>query len=80
MLELLEEKIKVKIKDKEYDLVPPTAGALEDLESGIESGKGQVKTVLALVVSLGLPEKVARGLSTGQLKQLIEYVSGTKKN
>jgi len=80
MLEIHDEVVTVKIKGVEYSLTAPTAGALEDLQVGMAEGASQIKTICAFIVSLGLPEQQARGLTPSQMQQLIEYLSGTKKN
>jgi hypothetical protein len=73
---------KVNIYGKEYSLSKPTVRQSERLSEEIKESKEDAGFTIMKkwVVSLGLPLEVAEDMETGHFIQLIEYLSGSKKN
>ena len=83
MFEIKEKsKLKVSIYGSEYEISKPTYGQSQHLQGRLKD-EGQEKSMVIMkefVMSLGLPEECIDGMELDHFLQLIEHISGVKKN
>ena len=85
MFELENEgKEKIKILGKEYDVEKPTVKQLRDLNKIISAKDADediiFDTIVKFLSDLGIESGVCDNLQMKQLRKLVEYLSGGKKN
>ncbi len=83
MFEIKEKsKVKVNIYGHEYELTKPTYGQSQRLQARLKD-EGQEKSfdiMKEFIISLGLPEACIDNLELDHFFQLVDHISGVKKN
>jgi hypothetical protein len=83
MFEIKEKsKLKVSIYGREFELAKPTYGQSQNLQVRLKD-EGQEKSMQIMkefVIGLGLPEDCINEMELDHFLQLIEHISGVKKN
>lgn len=83
MFEIKEKsKVKVSIYGQEYEISKPTYGQSQKLQESLkdQGNEKSMKIMKDFVTSLGLPEECIDGMELEHFLQLIEFISGVKKN
>lgn len=83
MFEIKEKsKVKVKIYGHEYELTKPTYGQSQRLQESLKD-QGSEKSMVIMrefVQGLGLPSECIDDMELDHFLELIEFISGVKKN
>lgn len=83
MFEIKEKsKLKVNIYGQEFEISKPTYGQSSNLQVRLkdEGAEKSMQIMKEFVMALGLPENVIDGMELDHFLQLIEHISGVKKN
>lgn len=83
MFEIKEKsKVKVNIYGHEYELTKPTYGQSQRLQNELkDAGSDKAMQVMKeFMIGLGLSEECIDGMELDHFLQLIEFISGVKKN
>jgi hypothetical protein len=83
MFKVERSKVAISLYGKEYEILKPTYGqslALQDRLKLDENKDKGMQIMKEFVISLGLPEEALLDIELDHFVQLIEYISGIKKN
>mgnify|MGYP001161525374 CR=1 FL=1 len=83
-LKLKRTKIKVEFEDKEYLLTRPTFGEVKQFESErkkVSDGEAEVTDLIfKFLEKCGMPIEISQSLEVEMISQIIDALSGVKKN
>ncbi len=77
-------KLTVNFEGVDYPVNRPSLGVLADFEEKMEevkkTKKGVIRFMLGFVVDCGVPKEIAAKFNSEDLEQIVDLVSGVKKN